>query len=316
VIRFVLLLIALFKPFWILAADCATCHPAEAKLHSQSAHASALMPPVGSPFATHLPNKPLGEAADGYSFVYRRTLDGMEVTAQRGSDNATAPLVWIFGSGRQGQTPVLSFHGTFIEHRVSYYDSSGYGITIGQENGISANAKKALGWAQSLTDARKCFHCHSTSASDDLTSLTPGVQCIRCHRGAEDHAEGHGLPVNPGKLEHVAQVQLCGECHRLKPPSGDDENIGNVRFQPLRMMKSACYRNSEIKCTTCHPAHRNAQRDVPDVYNAKCLDCHPSQRAHITAEKSDNCIACHMPKVNPAPALTFTDHFIRIVATR
>ena len=99
------------------AADCATCHPSEAKLHAQSAHASALMAPQGSPFATHLPDRPLGEAAAGYSFVYHQAADGaIFATAQRGNDSATALIVWIFGSGRQGQTPVLSYRGNFVEH--------------------------------------------------------------------------------------------------------------------------------------------------------------------------------------------------------
>ncbi len=176
--------------------------------------------------------------------------------------------------------------------------------------------KGGLGWAQTADEARKCFNCHSTSASKDLTSLTPGVQCIRCHVGAEDHSNGHGLPVNPGKLDHLAQVKLCGECHRLKPPSGDENNIGNVRFQPLRIMKSACFKRGDIKCTTCHPAHRNALRNAPDVYNSKCLNCHHDQSEHVISQAKMSCIGCHMPKVNPAPGLIFTDHYIRIIAIR
>ncbi len=60
--------------------------------------------------------------------MYQRTFDGLAVTTQRGSDKATAPIVWIFGSGRQGETPVINLNGTFIEHRVSYYNAFGYGV--------------------------------------------------------------------------------------------------------------------------------------------------------------------------------------------
>jgi hypothetical protein len=273
-----------------------------------------MMEPQGSLFVSRLSGKPLGEAVNGYAFVYRRRLDGIDAIAERGSDSAIAPIVWIFGAGRQGQTPVLSYRGSIIEHRVSFYTATGYGITIGQENGVSASASKALGWAQSADEARQCFHCHSTSANGDLARLTPGVQCIRCHAGAEEHAYGGGKPVNPGKLEHTAQVQLCGECHRLKPLSGNDGDIGNVRFQPLRLMKSACFRHSNIECTTCHAAHRDAERNRPDIYNRACLGCHANQSAHIARQQSADCIACHMPKVSPARALTFTDHFIRTVS--
>jgi len=308
----------LFAVTPLAATDCATCHPSEAKLHFQSAHASALMPPAASLFARHLPQKPLAETPTGYFFEYRQAPEALYVTAQRGPERITAPIVWIFGSGRQGQTPVLNYHGHFIEHRVSLYAATGYGITIGQQNGVSPTAEKALGWLQSDAEAHSCFNCHATSISPDLTSLTPGVQCIRCHAGAQEHADhaGQHPPVNPGKLDHLAQVQLCGECHRLKPPSGNENDIANVRFQPLRLMKSACFLKSNIACTTCHPAHQNAGRDVPDLYNRQCLNCHANQTAHIAAQKNGSCIACHMPKSSPAPSLTFTDHFIRIVSDK
>ncbi len=296
-----------------VAADCATCHPSETKLHLQSAHASALMAPGTSMFVQYLPEKPLGEAANGYLFEYHQTTDGLTAVVHRGNDRVTAPILWIFGSGRQGQTPVVYFKGHFIEHRVSLYAATGYGITIGQENGVSASAESALGWRQTNAEARTCFDCHATSVSPDLASLTPGVQCVRCHAGAEEHAKGRGTPVNPGKLDHLAQVQLCGECHRLKPPSGNENDIGNVRFQPLRLMQSACFLKSNIACTTCHPAHRNV-RDAPDSYNHQCLTCHANEAQHIARKYSSDCIRCHMPKTSPAPGLTFSDHFIRVVS--
>ncbi len=294
------------------AADCAGCHPAETKLHAASTHASALSRPAGSLFARQLTGRPLSEGPDGFSFEYNR--DAAEVTARRGGEQATSPLVWIFGSGRQGQTPVLYYRGHFVEHRVSYYAATGFGITIGQPNGPSPDAKRALGRPESNGDARLCFDCHATGVSRDLARMTPGIQCVRCHAGAEEHAETQGKVVNPGRLDHRAQVELCGECHRLRPPSGDDANIGNVRFQPLRLMKSACFRKSEIACTTCHAAHRDAERGAPDVYNSHCVACHQDAAAHTAKVKSGNCIGCHMPKVSPAPGLTFTDHFIRVIA--
>jgi hypothetical protein len=300
------------------AADCAQCHPEETRLHGQSAHATALMRPSGSLFLSRLPGKPLSEGPGGYSFSYGAPPDashlGVEVTARRGVEGITGTLVWVFGSGRQGQTPVLFDGRSFIEHRVSYYLTTGYGITIGQQNGVSANAKKSLGRVESNADARICFNCHATSVSRDLSRMTPGVQCLRCHAGAEEHAEGHGKPVNPGKLNHTAQVQLCGECHRLTPPSGDEESVGNIRFQPLRLMKSQCFKKGGIACTTCHPAHRNADRDANEVYNRRCLSCHTDRSAHVASQKSDDCIRCHMLRVSPAPGLVFTDHFIRVAS--
>ncbi len=300
----------------LAAVDCAACHSSEAKLHAQSAHASALMAPANSVFIRRLPDNPLGEAANGYFFEYSQTPDGVTVIVERGSDRVTVPVAWVFGAGRRGQTPVLNYGGHFIEHRVSFYATTGYGITIGQDRGVSASAAKALGLVESDADAQSCFNCHATGISQDLTRLTPGVQCIRCHAGAEEHAAGHGTPVNPGKLDYRAQVQLCGACHRLTPPAGDENEIANVRFQPLRLAQSACFAKGHIKCTTCHPAHIDAQRGSPGSYNPRCLDCHSNQTAHIAREKSGNCIGCHMPRVSPVPAFTFTDHFIRVVSDR
>jgi len=274
------------------------------------------MVPAESKFIRQLPDNPLGEPSHGYFFEYRRTPNGIVAIVQHGSDRVTAHMAWVVGAGRQGQTPLVVYNGHFIEHRVSLYAAASFGLTIGHENDLSGSAAKALGLVLSEADARTCFNCHATSVSDDLTSLTPGVQCIRCHAGAEEHARGHGKPVNPGTLDHLAQVQLCGECHRLKPPSGDENDIANVRFQPLRLMKSACFRKGGAKCTTCHSAHTNAVRAAADSYNHQCLACHLSQARHIAGQKSGNCIRCHMPAVSPAPAFTFTDHFIRVVSNQ
>jgi formate-dependent nitrite reductase cytochrome c552 subunit len=92
--------------------------------------------------------------------------------------------------------------------------------------------------------------------------------------------------------------------------------VGNVRFQPLRLMKSACFRKSEIACTTCHSAHRDAARNASDDYNRRCATCHPNESEHTTKLNNNNCVGCHMPKVSPAPGLTFTDHFIRVASIR
>lgn len=45
------------------------------------------------------------------------------------------------------------------------------------------------------------FGCHSTEVPGETNTVEPKVQCQRCHAGAEAHARGHGLPVNPGELK-------------------------------------------------------------------------------------------------------------------
>jgi hypothetical protein len=297
------------------AADCASCHPAEAKAQALTAHASALVRADKSVFAANLPDHALAEAANGYMFTYRRSPVGVLATATRGNDSAQGLMEWVFGSGKRGQTPVVSFQGKYLEHRVSFYTETGkYGITTGQENGVSASAAKALGRTQTDADLKSCFGCHSTGSMIDPATFIPGVQCARCHAGAEEHASGHGKPVNPGKLDHAAQLQLCGTCHRTTPQPGNDDPVVNVRFQPLRLMKSRCYLEGQIACTTCHVAHVDARRDDPAFYNGKCAACHAREEQHIARQGSANCIGCHMPRSRPDPALEFTDHFIRVVS--
>ncbi len=296
------------------AADCATCHPAEAKSQARTAHASALMPANQSAFAAHLPDHPLAEAANGYMFTYQRTPVGIMATAARGADSAQGLIAWVFGSGTRGQTPLLSFGGKYLEHRVSFYTESGkYGITTGQDNGVSPNAAKALGATQSTGDLKSCFACHATGSILDPATFIPGVQCGRCHAGAEEHAAGHGKPVNPGKLDHAAQVQLCGTCHRTTPQPGNDDPVVNVRFQPLRLMKSPCYLQGGIACNTCHTAHVDARRGDPTYYNGKCASCHGEEKQHVASKGNADCIGCHMPRSRPGPSLEFTDHYIRVV---
>lgn len=307
--------VCLINSGFAMAADCASCHPAEAKSQAMTAHASALMPANNSVFAAHLPDHALAEAANGYMFTYERSPAGVLATATRGSDSAEGLIDWVFGSGKRGQTPMIHLGEKYLEHRVSFYTETGkYGITTGQDNGVSANAAKALGRSQTDADVKSCFGCHSTGSVAEPVTFLPGVQCARCHPGAEEHAAGHGKPVNPGKLDHVAQVQLCGTCHRTTPQPGNDDPVVNVRFQPLRLMKSKCYIEGQIACTTCHVAHMDARRNDPGLYNGKCATCHAREEKHVAQVRSANCIGCHMPRSRPDPALEFTDHYIRVVA--
>lgn len=294
---------------------CATCHPAETRLHERTRMAHAMTPALESAFGQNLPNQPLREAGDGYSFVYRRTLSGIEVAAERGGDRATGTIEWVLGAGVQGQTPLVNTgSGRVAESRVSYFPQlHQYGITIGQTAGASANATAALGWMQAGRDLQACVGCHSSAITRDLQPVIPGVQCQRCHLGAEEHLHDVAhRPSNPGKLPAPEQVRFCGNCHRVKPPV-DDAQLENVRFQPLRLMKSRCFRSGRLACTTCHPAHQDAVRNQPAFYNEKCLSCHSSPAAHRDTRQAGDCIGCHMPYVQLHPALRFTDHYIRVV---
>jgi len=179
----------------VQAPDCAACHPAEAKLHAQTRMAHAMSPALSSAFAQNLPSQPLRESGDGYAFTYRSSPDGVSVTAVRGADHATGLIEWVLGAGAQGQTPLVRTFDGMRESRVSYFlQLHQYGITVGQDAGASPNAAAALGLREGGRDLETCIGCHSSAITRDLQPVVPGVQCNRCHLGAEEHARG-GMPM-------------------------------------------------------------------------------------------------------------------------
>lgn len=295
-------------------SECSSCHPHETEAHSRTRMAHAMMPASESPFVRDLPDHSLRESGNGYSFSYKTLPGGVQVTAFRGLDSADGLIEWVLGAGAQGQTPLVRAGEEIKESRVSYFPKvHQYGITVGQDAGPSPGAAAALGLTQSNRDLQSCLACHATTVGRNLQPLVPGIQCVRCHPGAEAHARNHNTtPFNPGKITPAAQVEFCGACHRLKPPVNDNA-LENIRFQPLRLKKSLCFAVGKLACTTCHTAHEDAKRDAPVYYNQKCRSCHAAQTIHSDARQTGNCIGCHMPRVQLHPALVFTDHYIRIV---
>jgi hypothetical protein len=269
--------------------------------------AQAMLPALQSAFGKNVPDAPLHEASGGFEFRLRRSETAIEMSAMRGTEQAHGTIRWVLGAGAQGQTPLLSTAAGTLEARISFFPAlPQYGITLGQQAGPSANAQEALGVPQTRTVLAACLGCHATAVTPDMEPLVPGVQCQRCHAGAEPHLQNptSHQPVNPGKLSARAQVEFCGTCHRLRVP-GPPTAIENVRFQPYRLVRSRCYSSGKLGCTTCHAAHQDARRNDAAFYNARCGTC------HAQPHQTGNCISCHMPRVQLHPALTFTDHFIR-----
>jgi hypothetical protein len=295
------------------AAPCASCHPLESKAYAQTRMASAMVPVLESAFAQNIESLALSEPGGGYQFRYKKNASNVTVISWRGSDSAVGAIDWVLGSGAQGQTPIVKAGRTLLESRVSFFPNlRQYGITIGQSAAASANAIASLGRPQTSAEVSQCLGCHATALDATFTKIVPGVQCEKCHPGASLHASGKGMPVNPGKLLAGEQVRLCGNCHRNSAPV-DEGQLENIRFQPLRLMKSRCFESGKIACTTCHPAHQDARRDAAAFYNAKCLACHAASHNQLSARDHVDCVGCHMPQIQLHPALRFTDHFIRVV---
>ena len=91
------------------------------------------------------------------------------------------------------------------------------------------------------------------------------------------------------------------------------DNPGLVRFQPIGLMQSACFRKSpgSLTCSTCHDPHARTSTDLP-AYEAVCLSCHqgPSQ-TRCKVEPATGCVGCHMPRRDATRGMMMTDHWIR-----
>jgi hypothetical protein len=291
------------------APDCAGCHPREAAEYATSAHAHSLQKPAESNFYKSLPGVPIGEARGGFLLNYRLDGAALRVNATRGPETAAASIKWVFGAGRQAETPVAVAGQALFEHRISYYRENGrFGLTIGQQGGVSSSPRSALGRQLDPDEAKRCFGCHASAGLPDDPAFTPGISCERCHAGAAEHAKGSGSVFNPGRLKARALIEFCAACHRDQPEGNPDARI-NIRYQAVQLMRSACFRNGGLSCVTCHDPHANVKSDA-SFYRERCLTCHQDQK------NQGDCLECHMARSSPLPHLTFTDHDIRVRSSR
>jgi hypothetical protein len=291
---------------------CAECHGSEFERQSRSHHAQALRLIDDSPLR--------GIAIDVEGLPQKPVIE------------------WAFGAGAQGVTPVGRLGGQYFENRSSYYArSQGFAITFGHAAKAATPIAK-LGVLQNNRTITHCFTCHATDVrtlpdGPDLHAVQPGVQCERCHGPGRAHiaaAKAGVAPaairrelLNPGRLGAAAQAQVCGECHRIAvPDAGDEPELENpvtVRFAPVGLMASRCFRESKtLTCVTCHDPHENARPRTDSVYAAQCMTCHAKDRSPVKfcrrneGPTAANCLTCHMKQASLGPYLRFTDHRIRV----
>jgi len=314
------LLIALAAvPAWAQftgARACAPCHPAQARSQAASHHATALRPAAQTDLAQRLSARPLRERS-GVEFAYAQSADGVAVTVTQDAARVDAVLEWAFGAGAQAITPVGRRDGKYFEHRLSWYREAGHAArTLGHPGTPSETPEKALGITQAPAAITQCFQCHATAVKPgpDLSAMQPGVTCERCHGPGAAHVKSASPSdvVRLSKLSARESVLFCAECHRATAPLDDP---GSVRYQPVGLMASRCFRVSgTLSCVTCHDPHADASLDHK-FYAPKCLACHATGGAPIREcrrASGGDCLACHMKKSSPFPFLTFTDHRIRV----
>jgi hypothetical protein len=314
---------------YVGAAACAECHKTQYEKQVKSRHAQSLRPIEGSTVAGMLLSA--GHSPDGI-LRYEQRANGVAV---RGDGISEDPAIqWAFGAGAQGITPVGRIGKQYFEHRFSYYSRiQGWAPTFGHPPHVST-ALSELGMLQDNRTIFQCFNCHATdvkreSGGPDLSGILPGVQCERCHGPGSSHIQAaqRGSPrevvtkevVNPGRFPARALIQICGQCHRLpSPDSGDEPELENpvtVRFAPIGLMASRCFRSSRnLSCVTCHDPHDDAKPRTSSMYTNACLGCHANNATPVRLcrrkERAD-CLPCHMKQASLGPYLRFTDHRIR-----
>ena len=247
---------------------------------------------------------------------------------------------YAFGSGRHATTFITMTdrtpdRPTMVEHRLTIYaHREAPDITPGQgrARGPHAEGVNPSGRRYSPAGTLKCFECHTTVTSDrgplvlDEATMIPDVGCERCHGPGRSHVEAArrgaaepalAMPFGTSRATPAEEMRLCGGCHRL-PENVErglirTDNPTFVRFQPVGLMQSACYRQSRggLSCTSCHDPHTRTSTDR-GAYEAVCLSCHhaPAQTA-CKVSPATGCVGCHMPRRDATRGMMMTDHWIR-----
>jgi Cytochrome c554 and c-prime len=310
------------------APQCATCHRDQAQVQPGTDMASALLPPDANHVLKAHPDLKVQRGP----YTYRvETRDGKSIySVSDGRDTMSEPIRWAFGT--RSQTWVFERGGRFYESLVSYYAPiANLDLTIGDAAIEPHTLAEAFGRELSDFETRSCFNCHATNAvAGDhlrLDGVIPGVQCERCHVGADRHAQGvaqgktEAAPPRLAALSPEETSNFCGQCHRTWERVVRDRLRGpiNVRFQPYRLANSKCYDGGDrrMSCTTCHEPHHQLVQG-PASYDARCQSCHnraaDGRSRKVCPVGTNNCTNCHMPKVElPGAHMVFRDHQIRIV---
>ncbi len=318
--------------FAFAATPCESCHREQARSQPTTDMAWALMPPEVNRVLQDNPKLTFRRGI--YEYTIETANGQSQYTVTDGKDRLSVPIRWAFGV--RSQTWVFEYQGHFYESLVSYFAPiHGLDVTIGDNSIRPQTLIEAFGRELSDFETKSCFQCHATRAVDgdrlQLDHMIAGVQCERCHVGAERHLESitHGktdaIPQKLGQQTPEEISNFCGQCHRTWERVVRDRLRGeiNVRFQPYRLANSKCYDGGDkrMSCLTCHDPHHDVVRGSA-AYDAKCQACHGAGAANGRAAAkvkscrvaTSRCSECHMPKVElPGGHMVFSDHQIRVV---
>ena len=283
--------------------SCAKCHGNISRSANQTSMGLT---------ATHADQSPLLRQYKHLSFDYGHdtfrvdtpatpsgSLSNYQVTD--GKETLSAPLQWVFGTGRVGQSYLFKKpDGGFYEARVTFYQSlKNIGFTPARELAETADLVSAMGRRVDTPELIRCFSCHATEVNIqgkfNEEGLRGGVTCEACHGPGAAHvtsmtssakapSSSKDLAIfEPSHLSPTESVEFCGACHgsfwdvRLAHVTGPS----TVRSAPYRLVTSKCWGKEgdpRLVCTACHNPHKEVNSDISS-YDAACLRCHSNSFA-------------------------------------
>ena len=210
----------------------------------------------------------------------------------------------------------------------------------------AAASRDATVFGQKLPEGIDCQRCHGPGRAH-VEAAGSGHASVEAIRQAI---------VNPARLDRDRQLEVCMQCHletssrhlpneirayereiysyRPGQPLGDyklyfqqipDGKSGkdDGTEQPFEIVhavttlrRSACFRNSQMTCSTCHNPHDIPRGEAATVrYTQICQGCHQKVAHTVALPVGETCLSCHMPKrrTEDAVHVVMTDHFIQRV---
>lgn len=326
------------EPTYVGRDACRECHPTNYQLHARHGHHSTFSL-ANDPAIAELFDGQTYDAGEPYgTYHYHRDESGLYVTIPKKFGDRPFRLDYALGSPKGAVTLISLIPDTkggtiAIEHRASWFKATGaLGPTPQEDPGSPRIPAEFFGLKHEGIVMEKCVYCHTTQGTiedQSITNLVGNVNCEKCHGPASEHVRQARLSPNPPKFsvgksdwDVEAEIQLCGDCHRL-PLTISRKKLRDypdelVRFQPVGLLRSACYLKSDgdFTCSTCHNPHESFKDVSKTQYEATCIECHQeSESDHVACPVSPqtDCIRCHMPeKELPGLHIGFHDHWIRV----
>ncbi len=248
-------------------------------------------------------------------------------------------IYYWFGSGNHARSYISrTKSGELVELPLTWYAENGGYWAMSP----AYDRPDHSGFSRRITN--RCMFCHNAypqaQARDDAWEggtrfpdlLAEGIDCQRCHGPGQAHVDAirqglsaervRGAIVNPARLSHDRQMEVCMQCHlettslRLpatllrygrgvfsyrpgepledyiqhfdRAPGSGLEDRFEFASAAYRLRRSPCYMKSPgaLTCTTCHNPHEPSNTAAASGrYTDACQSCHRTDIQKLAAER-------------------------------